>query len=324
MRLKTRLCLESVALMATAALLGCEWGGSNGNGDNWSSRYSWVNFSGVYRGPNAPLVSAYTTTSSGGSSTNGTGSSTNGIPALELIANGVANQSSYSGVLQHRPVKPGSLKITVGAGVFVLTDNGNGQLSGTGKSGSIEYGTGGWSIDLLGETVPAGTPIMASYQYAISSAAEAAATAAATKAASGSTGVTIFTFVVSQQGNLLQFTDNNGSVYNGKLSSVRTTGGIDQDTPAAQQTPVVGEQVVASYNVSGVSGAGKKVKMVGTFQGIVQGSSTRLSLADRRIFGTWIETAGKTGDINGLAAPLGLQSSVQTQVGTVTNVFLFL
>ncbi|MFO8067888.1 MAG: hypothetical protein R6U11_09940, partial [Bacteroidales bacterium] len=41
----------------------------------------------------------------------------------------------------------------------------------------------------------------------------------------GTTGITIYTFAVQQQGNKLSITDNNGSVYKGKFGSVETTGG---------------------------------------------------------------------------------------------------
>jgi hypothetical protein len=101
-------------------------------------------------------------------------------------------------------------------------------------------------------------------------------------------------------------------VYRGKFSSVRTTGGIDQDTAAATQNPSAGTQVIGSFSASGTSAAGIQVKMVGTFQGVVQGGGAAISLADRRMYGTWIESGGKTGDINGEASPIGISTTTTT------------
>jgi len=290
MRLKMKWWLPAVLTVVSVAFVGCEW--EAGDGDfSWSSRYGWVNFSGVYRGVGGGvLVTDYTVTPGTPGSTNRT---------EEQVGVTRAGQSTYGGRFSHGNVKPGTVQIR--AGVFVLTDNGSGGLSGSGKTGSIDYGTGGWSIDLLGEYPPAGTPIIASYQYIL------AGSSGTGSAGPGSSGKTIHAFTVNHQGNVVEITDNNGCTYKGKFSSVKTTGGVDQDSsPEAQQQVTPGTTVVGSFSASGTSAAGLQVSMVGTFQGVVQGSGSSLSLADRRIFGTWIEKGGKTGDINGQASPISI------------------
>lgn len=286
MRLKTKLCLESVAMVAMVALLGCEWEGTD-SGDTWNSRYSWVNFSGVYKGASGGvLITDYTASSGEIGATGGV------FTAVETVGTASAGQSLYSGTTDHSPVTAGSFQISVG--VFSLRDDGSGNLSGSGKTGSVQYGTGAWSIDLLGEWPPSGSAIVASYNYSTSS------SSAASPSDAGTSGVVIYSFVVEHTGNILSMTDNNGSVYKGKFSGVSTTGSINQDSTTT--TPLPGEEVVGSFTASGESKAGMKVNMTGTFQGIVQGSELQLSLADRRMIGTWIERNGKTGNINGYAA----------------------
>jgi hypothetical protein len=318
MRLKTRLCLESVALVAVAALLGCEWEGAGG-GDTWNERFSWVNFSGVYKGALAGvLVTDYS------SSLGEIGATGAVFTATETVGTAVAGQSLYSGTVRNSPLVAGGFQVTVG--VFALHDDGTGQLTGSGKTGSVDYGTGAWTLDLLGEWPPAGSPIVVSYNYSSTGSG-----GAASEEDAGTSGIVIYSFVVDHTGNLLHITDNNGSVYQGKLSSVRTTGNFSQDSTV--QTPLAGEQVIASFTASGVSAAGMHVTMVGTFQGVVQGGAlpgttggaASTSLADRRMLGTWIEKNGKTGNINGYAAPIGLNTTVETgQDQGGTNMFIVL
>lgn len=69
-----------------------------------------------------------------------------------------------SGTLANSPVVPGSVTIVVGGGQF--TDNSLGQLVGTvaGSSGTINYGTGGFTMTYTAPP-PAGTPMVATYNY---------------------------------------------------------------------------------------------------------------------------------------------------------------
>jgi hypothetical protein len=281
--------LESAVLAAALAFVGCEWEGSDSESGSWNSRYSWVNFSGVYRGTGGGvLVTDYTVTS-------GTTGAVQRVES-EVVGTARAGQSTYGGTFNNAPVRPRSVQIR--AGVFVLTDNGLGVLSGSGKTGSIDYGTGGWSIDLLGEWPPAGSAITATYEYTVSGSSGAGS------GGSGSSGSPVYSFTVNHQGNVLEIMDNNGRSYRGKLASVRTTGGITEDTPAEQQIPTAGTTVIGTYQAKGVSAAGMEVTMVGTFQGVVQGSGTAFSIVDRRMLGTWVEKHGRSGDINGQASPV--------------------
>ncbi len=266
---------------AAAALVGCDWEAGDG-ADTVSNRYNWVNFSGVYRAANGSyLVGEFDA------------GETNSILG-ERIATAVAGQSTYSGVLSKRRVRPSTVQIV--AGVFVLTDNGAGVLSGSGKTGTIVYDTGAWSIDLLGAWPPAGTPITATYQ-------------AIDAPDGGSSGAAIYSFTLTQSGNALTIVDSNGATYSGRISSIRSTGGVSSDEPAATPPqPAIGDVVTASFEAEGRSRSGQNVKIVGTLTGTVASTTAdgttgtvQIRLADRRLSGTWIEAGGRTGDIDGVA-----------------------
>jgi len=274
--------------MAVMILAGCDWS-AGGGADSWSDRYKWVDFSGVYRGINGGvLITDYTATP-------GTPGVTNSVSG-EHIGTGDGSATTFSGVLDHHPVVVGTISITAGA--FTLTDpDGDGVLSGGGSSGTIDYGTGAWSIDLGGVPLGSGEPIEASYQYPVSGSAGSGAPGP------GTSGATIYSFVVHQAGNTLEITDNNGATYEGSLGDVSTTGGVNQDS--AVTTPAEGDQVVAQFTAEGISAAGLKVTMAGTFQGVVsKDEDDNYYLSNRKMFGTWIEDGGRTGDINGEASPI--------------------
>ncbi len=267
-----------------AVTVGCDWT-AGGGVEGWNSRFNWVNFSGVYRGiGGGVLVTDFTATP-------GTPGVTNTV-ASESAGTANGADTVFNGVVAHKPVVPGSFSISTTVGT--LTDNGDGTLSGGGKTGSIDYGTGAWSIDLAPSVPVDGTPIVVSYQYTV------AGSTGSGGAGPGSSGASIFSFTVFQEGETLSITDNNGAVYNGNMGSIRTSGGIDQQERGG--TPVPGSTVIAQYSASGVAASGLSVEMVGTFQGVVGAAGQ--SLADRRMFGTWIESGGRSGDINGQASPV--------------------
>lgn len=279
-----------VALAGVALVVGCEGDWTSGGGvESWNDRYNWVNFSGVYRGlEGGVLVTDY--------SANAGVTGETYLAESETIATAAEGVSQYSGVLRHENVQPGSIEITTG--VFTLTDpEGDGTLSGSGKVGTIDYGTGAWSIDLLGEYPPAGTAIVGTYLY------KKEGSGGAGGANAGSSGVTIYSFTVQQEGQNLSIVDNNGSTYSGSMGSIRSSGGVDQDDGTSA---VVGDQVIAQFTAHGTSKAGFSVNLAGTFQGTVSGSASGTYLSNRRMIGTWIEQGGRTGDINGEAAPLAV------------------
>ncbi len=292
-------------LACVAILMGCEYQGTGDSG-SWNSSASWVNFSGVYRaGGGGVLVSDFTIDTGGGSSENGT----NSIDVSnEVIGQGNGVATVFSGTLAHGSILPGSLEINGGA--FTLVDQGNGSLVGNlGSFGSVTYGTGAWSFNLNGIPLANGDNIIASYSYTVSSGGGGGGSGGGGQ---GSSGAPIVTFTVFQAGNKIEITDNNGAKYNGQLGNVATTSGINSDSDTTL-VPSIGDSVIAEYTADGTSSAGKHVMLAGTFQGVVgRGSETAMFLNDRRMLGTWIESGGVTGDINGQASPVAISVSTTT------------
>ncbi len=271
--------------------VGCDWT-FGGGVDSWNKRWNWVNFSGVYRGVGGGvLVTDFTVTP-------GTPGATNAV-SNEVIARGNGVSSIFSGVLNRIPVVPGSVTITEAA--ITLVDDGAEGLSGSGATGTIDYGTGAWSID-LGYSPSDGNAIRASYSYTVAGAEGTGG------AGPGTTRVTINSFTVHQEGETLQVTDNNGAVFKGKMGSIRGSGGYD-----GHGTPSVGETIIAQYSVKGVSASGLNVEIVGTFQAMIGDADVgQYFLTSRRMYGTWIEVGGRTGDVNGQAAPLTVSGPVDS------------
>jgi hypothetical protein len=294
---------------------GCEWSGG-GDSNSWNDSGSIANFNGSYRGSGSGgyLVSQYSTASSGspGSTTTISG---------ETIGTGDGSSTSFGGTLLHSPVVSGSLQITA-AGGYSFSDAGSGILNGSvsGTAGSVSYPSGGWSIDLAGNTIAVGATITASYTV--------------TNSGSSSSGVTpgstdpIYAFNVQQSGNKIKIIDNNGSVYEGSLGDMKTTGNLGSGSQGS--TFVNGDQVIASFSAAGRSKAGMHVNMTGNFQGTVQGVSTvttksgsstitttSMALSDRRIIGTWIEDGGMTGDISGVSASAVNVTSSSTSTNSI-------
>lgn len=249
-----------------AVLTGCEgnWqlGGSAGN---YNTSGNWQNVSGRYVAANGQwLVSSYS------------GVSSNTI--TETVASTVAGQLNYSGTLGNAPLVANTLAISLGS-IGAVHDNGSGSLSGSGvTSGSIDYTTGAWSLTLSAAPA-AGVGMVATYQTSGSGGA-------------GGSGVSIQTFEVSQAGNVVTFTDNNGSVYKGQIGATST------NSPSG--TNVTAISASYSFDVSGVSAAGFNVEMVGHF--LVNGGTviSNTVIMTTSMTGTWLEQGGKTGNIAGI------------------------
>lgn len=380
------------ALVCTAIVIGCEWEGS-GDSDSWNSDYDWVNFSGVYRGPGNGILVADFSSEAGAGLASGGGAAGSLALGATVTTNVVTVQnenqdedgdgvnSSFSGTLVNDNIVPQS--VTINAGGFSLKDNGLGVLSGVNCSGTIEYGTGAWSIDLQGVPLANNQKILASYQYykdtvvsdvdgdgvpdttdncpTVANAgqqdADGDGVGNACDADSGtgdldgdgvpdtldncifvsnsnqsdvdgdgvgdscdpidnrldpgSSGRTIYSFTVFQTGNKLEITDNNGAKYVGRMGSVSTTTGNDG---TGTTIPSVGDQAIAEYTAEGTSAAGVGVMLTGTFQGVVgRGSGTDMMLTTRRMLGTWVESSGVTGSINGESAPITISTPTATQ-----------
>jgi hypothetical protein len=291
--------MAGLACVAGLWTAGCDWE-SSGSDNSISDRYNWVNFSGVYRAASGGvLITDYTIV---GTAESGV---TNRV-TNEAIGTAEAMQTVFSGAFRNGNVLPGSAQVVVGG--FVLADDGSGGLAGAGKTGAISYESGAWSVDLAGDVVPAGTTLRGRYSYFRSPSSGIGGPG------SGVSGRPIFSLAAAQSGNRLSFTDNNGAVYSGKISSIRTTGGVSQNIPGMASTPASGDTVTANFEVSGRSAAGVTVRIVGTFSGMVElvqqqqsggqqvTQAPQVRVLNRQVNGTWIEP-GRTGDVNGVSGP---------------------
>ncbi len=291
------------AAVAALGLMGCEWD-TGSDAENWSSSYDWVNFSGVYRGASGGLlVTDYTTTPAIPGSTNVVTISNDSQGSFAL------GQTSFSGTLDHGNVVPGSVVITLysngGEALRSFSDDGNGVLGAS--EGTIQYVSGSWTIE-LSILSPVGTAgrIVAAYSYYVSNSGSAGS-----GAESGATRVSIYSFNIEHQGQHLTITDNNGSVYSGRIKKMQSASGYqntditqvgadeERNDRAAKYTyqesslPADGDTVVATFECTGISKAGMRVRIVGTLQGTVAASV----FTGRVLNGTWIEIGGKTGNI---------------------------
>lgn len=286
------------AAAVAAMVAGCEWD-TGGKGNSWSDSHNWVNFSGTYRNSNGGmLVTDYTTTPS-------KPGSTNTLSHTESGGTLPANALSGSGSTKHRQLIPGSVTVRVGSDI-TLADDGSGALSGTGGSGSVSYAGGTWSFTLQDHQASVfSRKITVSYAYSVSNDGSAGG-----NARSGASGKSIYSFVVSQQGQNLTITDNNGAKYTGRLGELRSTSGATPDTSKATSgggkvLPKDGDTIVGPFNCKGTSAAGMPVTITGTFQGTVAAGI----FTGRTMQGTWIEAGGKTGDINGTANSVSIPTS---------------
>jgi hypothetical protein len=316
-----------VAILSVG-LASCEWGGSE-DGNSWNDSSSIANFSGNYHANGGYLVSDYTTS----------GSTTTSTTAGQLNVSdenkGAIPSTSFAGQCNMTPVKAGSFHLSIDGGTGgQFTDNGSGGLSGSFNIGSgvmqpatgtLNYDNGAYGINLgvLGGPV-VGKTVTITYTVLTAAGGTTTTTGSGT---SGSSGVSIMAFNVQQSGNKVKIIDNNGSVYEGSLGDVRTTGNLSSSSSGSGL--VAGDQVIAPFSAAGKSKSGMYVNLAGNFQGTVAGVSsvnevsgstttikTSFALSDRVILGTWIEDGGKTGDINGRSSSA---ANVSFSTSTSTN-----
>lgn len=284
--------LASCVTALGLGITGCEWEATDSD-ESWSDSYNWVNFSGVYKNPGGGSV-VTDFTSSIAPATNGTAVA---VPiGVTVIARGNGG-TTYSGALLANVV-PGTLQITAGGVTF--TDNGAGVLipdTGlTTQSGTISYGSGAWSINLAGSTVPSGQNITA--RYSVFQTGSVLIPGSNTSRNRGTTGTSILSFTVLQEGNKLTLIDSDGMRYTGKFGSLRSASG---DLGAS---PRLGDVVIGQYKVTGTSRVGFPVEIIGTLQGtVVVSGRENFVMAARSLQGQWIEkvAGGKVGDVVGAA-----------------------
>ncbi len=249
------------------------------------------------------------------------------LVTTELAGAGDGVLTTFSGVLANHPVAAGT--VSVDAGGFYLVDNGSGLLSGGGKTGTINYQTGAWSIDLLLSPVVAGAPITITYQYEASGslvgtivystgawslnmlgftlasgqriwASYRYTQESSAAEVSGSSGTPVYTFSITQSGNRLTIIDSNGNRFEGQIYDIRTTSGDIQDyedTVGGDEAP---EGIVTASFVAEGTAFGQQVRLEGTFQGTMLVDYSYM-LFDRMISGTWRESGGASGVFYGLA-----------------------
>jgi hypothetical protein len=277
-----RLLSAAVVVVMLGALSGCEWDTSD-SGQYWNDSFNWANFTGLYKSPSGGiLVRSFTTNP-------GTTESQQSV-VNELLANGVAGATQYAGVLANGSVVPGSVTIT--AGGFVFVDNGDGTLTGIDFDfGTIEYATGAWSINLMGDEIP-GDQVRASYVYTVGG--------SDATVEPGNSGTPIYSLNVLQEGNLLQMTASDGTLFTGSMGNVRSTVGDLQELPAGAEEEI--GVIVASFEVNAPN-----VRIVGTLQGTLNQEEAGYGLFDRQMQATWIEANGTTADIIGTAGTVGVE-----------------
>ena len=288
--MKRILCMAVCAFAAAAMMAGCEWSSSSEHNESWNDSYNWVNFSGTYRSASGGmLVTDYTSTPSSGSTNRYDASQSATLPA---------GAQQAGGTLKYRPLVPGSVVVRIDS--VTLSDNGNGILEGAdGNGGTVNYESGAWTVKLQGSYWPSAQSIKINYSYYVSNSGSSSG------AKPGSSGGAIYSFVVAQQGQNLNITDNNGARYAGRIKSLRSASGVS----STNSLPRDGDTIIATFSTEGTSAAGKKVTITGTFQGTVSASV----FTGRTMQGTWIESGGKTGDINGTT------SSVSIPVATAAS-----
>ncbi|MCA1808998.1 MAG: hypothetical protein ABR497_00540 [Kiritimatiellia bacterium] len=277
----------SGVIMAGALALGvtgCEWTSGGGVEDWTETGYDWANFSGNYRAPDGNvLVRQFGADNIGNIWT--TNSSRD-----ELIGQGNGYTTEFSGRLFGVPI-PGTLTIVVGS--YRFTDNasntgqGSYNLSVTpvdGSSGSIQYGSRFWSLKFPAP-IDDRTPIMANYLYLVND----------EHGGQGNHGEPIYSFVVHHNGNRLQLVDSNGTVYDGNIGTMATTGGQPYD-PSSDDGPPQTGNVFAQFHVQGFS-QGYHVHINGTLQGAFATGTSGRSLTGRTMQATYVEVGGQDADI---------------------------
>ncbi len=295
------------AAVLAFGLAGCEWN-TGSDAENWSSTYNWVNFSGVYR--NAERLGALVTDYSAVPADPG---STNEVRvANEYVGTFQANATTFSGSLQHDDIVAGSVTITwvnqAGEVIRSVSDNGLGVLGS--NEGTVQYASGAWSAMFNMNPVQESGYIRATYSYVRISEGEPE------HVNPGSTGASIYSFSVNHVGQHVTITDNNGAVYKGYISQMRSSSGAERTDELDRYLPLDGDSIIASFSCSGTSAAMFPVKIVGTFQGTVVAKT----FANRRLDATWVEQGGRSGDIRGSTTSLllGTASGSSAETGATT------
>jgi hypothetical protein len=297
-----------VACVVLMGVAGCEWESSSGE-HAWSDRFSWANFSGMYRGLDAPVVAGFSLagSSSGGGDTQVVVNNESGGTASGF-------QTVLTGTLEKRPgIVPGTLTIvleqTVASGSSgSVTDDGSGGLSGSVNlvgpdpstaqpaTGTINYDTGVWTLTLTSPGLLTDCNILVSYAYIPGSGG-----VAESSDSDGSPWSGIYSLRIDQTGQHLVLTDGVGGSYSGVITSMSTPGG-DQDG-------FTSGTIDAPFEVEGTAAGGRPIRISGSLSAVYtapeEGSGSGV-LDVRTIEGIWFELSGskQTADLRGYAGAL--------------------
>ncbi len=302
--MKQKICLCGL-VMAIALVLGCEWESSDGD-SSWNDRFNWVVVAGTY----APSSGALVALPGEGSGSGGGGG--NDAPTIPVVNESdgtlAALQTDVSGDTDKVPVVPGSLTVvmkTSGGAGGSFVDDGSGKLTGYYNlagadspfdnlgAGNIVYETGKWNLSLQSGGFPLGSAsIKLNYSYedinvAVENQEEESSTA----------GGSVYSFVVSQQGDRITITDDRGGRYTGSLTGASSTSGNEDGS--------ISGEVIAQFEVSGKAGDGHtSVTIVGSFTAYneIGNSASARQLKNRTIRGTWMQNDGVTADVYGISA----------------------
>lgn len=305
-------------VLAVGVFGGCEWDSTSDSG-TWDDSYSWVNFSGLYRGLNGSPFLVADFSNSPSTATGGTNRTiTVGASSPDVILESVnAEDATYTGTTANDAITPGTFAIRLDNSVAFL-DDGEGNLVGQNPiamEGTITYSTGAWSVRF--SDPPNNGSLEATYTYneALSSGDSSAATGL--NIAGGS----VASMQVEQTGNRLRFRDSNGYTYEGQLSVVALAGG---DTTGRSSG-----DVSATFEVKGQVGSGI-VTISGTFSGSYiapgdvefENESAAIifgEMSDRIMQGVWIQPGG-TADVYGVAPQISVSVNVESgTTGTTTT-----
>ena len=264
------------AIACVAVLTGCDWGGVDSD-ESWNDSCSWLNFSGTYQLSDAGKIPG--------------GAGATGVKTVSKKFSG-DRMAGMPGVVSDigSGIVPGSVTIAVtdAHSNYTLEDNGQGAVAGEGgTSGTINYLTGAWSVNLGGEKVDNPT-VAVTYSF--------------NGGTSGSdAGISITFLHVTQKGNLLTMRDSNGTTYSGRITGASTP---KDGSMAAQDVRV-------SFEVASASG----VKIVGHFSGDWSGAPAGAAgVLSNRLISATISNGNGHDDVHGVASAISLKSpSAPTQ-----------
>ncbi len=270
-----RISYLSIALVASLAFSGCEWGGAHEN--TWNDGYSWANFTGTYRFVKAVYYMPVASSESDSGSESKQLKLINGFAkeaaSAEYSGQAIASMSSPTSAGGSFSVAnglvPGSVEMTVslknGGTAIITSDSANNLIYQNQTVGSVtESGT--WNFTLpIEANASEGDSIVMNYKYYGSGDPKTKPNNA----------VYLSFLKVTQQGNKLTMIGDSGMVYKGQLTGASTS----------KDGYVAAQQVRLSFQVTSATG---NMTIIGHFSGVWSGAADKQYgvLSERTIQGT--------------------------------------